>query len=77
MFYDKITDTISYYSQIITSMIQLIVMIEKNASKLSIPSMTYIVEQQLLYPISSYSDTTTACSYMSWIENIIYEKISV
>ena len=76
MFYDKSSDTISYYSQIITSMIHLIVMIEKNASKLSVQSMNYIINQQLSYSIPCSPDTSSASRYMSWIENMIYEKVN-
>jgi hypothetical protein len=76
MFYDDRTDTISYYSQIITSMIHLIIMIEKNSSKLSIQSMNYIINQQLAYKVPCYPDTSSASTYISWIENMIYEKVN-
>lgn len=76
MFYDETSDTISYYSQIITSMIHLIVMIEKNSSKLSTDSMNYIINQQLSYKVPFSPDTRTATTYISWIENMIYEKVN-
>ena len=76
MFYDQSSDTISYYSQIITSMIHLIVMIEKNSSKLSVQSMNYIINEQLAYNIPCFPDTSSASTYISWIENMIYEKIN-
>ena len=34
MFYDKQTDTIDYYSQLITNMIHVIILIEKNGSRM-------------------------------------------
>ena len=76
MFYDETSDTIPYYSQIITSMIHLIVMIEKNASKLSVQSMNDIINQQLAYNIPCFPDTSSASTYISWIENMIYEKVN-
>jgi len=69
-FYDKQLSTVDYYSQVITSMIHLIVSIEKKCIKLTIPAMEFIISEQMTYETPDKIDTNTASIYMSWIEKI-------
>lgn len=75
MFYDKQSDTIEYYSQLITNMIHLIVLIEQNSSKLSKIKMEFILSEQNKYGCPGNLDTTGATIYVSWLENIINEVL--
>ena len=73
-FYDERTETVDYYSQLITSMIHLIITIEKKCSKLTLPVMNSIIHQQLTYEVPEHVDTNTAAVYMSWVEKIVHES---
>ena len=71
MFYDKQTNTIEYYSQLITNMIHLIVLIENNSSKLNKTKMEYIICEQNKYGFPENMNSNDATIYMSWLENTI------
>jgi len=76
MFYDKNTDTIEYYSQLITNMIHLIVMIEQKSSKLDKIKMDHILSEQNKYGCHVNLDTTDATIYVSWLENVINDVLN-
>lgn len=71
MFYDKQSNTIEYYSQLITNMIHIIILIEKNGSKLNKLKMEHILSEQNKYGCPASLDTHDATVYVSWLENVI------
>ena len=75
IFYDKQSDTIDYYSQLITNMIHLIILIEKNSSRINKTKMEHILLEQnkYVYPVSL--DITSATIYISWLENVINDVL--
>tara|TARA_B100001093_G_scaffold495469_1_gene540007 strand:- start:6 stop:773 length:768 start_codon:yes stop_codon:yes gene_type:complete len=75
VFYDKQSDTIEYYSQLITNMIHLIVLIEQNSSKINTIKMKSILSEQNKYGCPVKLDTTEATIYVSWLENIINDVL--
>jgi hypothetical protein len=75
MFYDKHTDTIEYYSQLITNMIHLIVLIEQKSSKINKIKMDCILSEQNKYGCPVNLDTTDATIYVSWLENVINDVL--
>lgn len=71
IFYDKQSKTIEYYSQLITNMIHVIILIEKNGSNLNKLKMEHILSEQNKYGCPASLDTHDATVYVSWLENVI------
>ena len=73
IFYDKQSNTIEYYSHLITNMIHLIILIEKNSNRLDTVEMKYIISEQIKKTRSSSLSIDDATRYMDWLENMVTE----